>query len=529
MKTIFRIIRLVCVAILSVTVLLPAFADENSSEPQATDKDIAIGLCLSGGGYRAALFHLGVLWALNDIGFLKNTALISASSGGSITGALVVHRWRKMKLGVAGHPNAFQEEVVGPVRELTSRSVDVLSSLQGMVGVPSEATSVSNAYRKHLFGDTLLSDLPEPILGRAPRIVINATELQSSTLVMMSSDFLAGPTWGTVRDPKLPLATVVAASTAYPPVLGPVYVDISQLEFEDPRGSFKIIGAPGDFDTADVQNLQRVVREQLPDKLMLVDGGILDHRAMRTCLHNPDIDVYFVSDASKVSAVVQPVEDSWLAILRATVELLHDRSQSRWLDDVRPTSPYRRLLRIVHKHDNPEIALADWKSQLNERPHYIALENLNELPIWWGTKQRAWNHLKSSNVVEEQPATTITGAEQNFFVDSIDKAIKLANIETRLTKVDSCTQEHLINSAYMLTLASFDLRTIAEVAITNRVPPDRAVSLEAFQLLPFPLHPDLIGDEDKELYDQLLGLVTDRPSTCQRSRISAASKDRKSR
>jgi len=31
-----------------------------------------IGLCLSGGGYRAALFHLGALRRLNEFGILAN-------------------------------------------------------------------------------------------------------------------------------------------------------------------------------------------------------------------------------------------------------------------------------------------------------------------------------------------------------------------------------------------------------------------------------------------------------------------------
>jgi NTE family protein len=30
-----------------------------------------MALCLSGGGYRAMLFHLGTLWRLNEFGLLK--------------------------------------------------------------------------------------------------------------------------------------------------------------------------------------------------------------------------------------------------------------------------------------------------------------------------------------------------------------------------------------------------------------------------------------------------------------------------
>ena len=45
----------------------------------------SVALCLSGGGYRAMLFHLGALWRLNELGYLKKLARISSVSGGSIT------------------------------------------------------------------------------------------------------------------------------------------------------------------------------------------------------------------------------------------------------------------------------------------------------------------------------------------------------------------------------------------------------------------------------------------------------------
>jgi len=57
--------------------------------PAATDESGAkIGLALSGGGHRAALFHLGVLARLAEVGLLRRVEVISTVSGGSILGAL---------------------------------------------------------------------------------------------------------------------------------------------------------------------------------------------------------------------------------------------------------------------------------------------------------------------------------------------------------------------------------------------------------------------------------------------------------
>src|ERR1044071_680506 len=42
-----------------------------------------MALCLSGGGYRAMLFHTGVLWRLYEAGVLRDVKRISSVSGGS--------------------------------------------------------------------------------------------------------------------------------------------------------------------------------------------------------------------------------------------------------------------------------------------------------------------------------------------------------------------------------------------------------------------------------------------------------------
>ena len=52
----------------------------------ATNSD-RLALCLSGGGYRAALFHLGAVRRLNELGVLSKIETISSVSGGSILAA----------------------------------------------------------------------------------------------------------------------------------------------------------------------------------------------------------------------------------------------------------------------------------------------------------------------------------------------------------------------------------------------------------------------------------------------------------
>jgi hypothetical protein len=53
-----------------------------------------LSVCTSGGGYRAMLFHTGVLWRLNELGLLSKIGRIAAVSGGSITAAKVGANWK---------------------------------------------------------------------------------------------------------------------------------------------------------------------------------------------------------------------------------------------------------------------------------------------------------------------------------------------------------------------------------------------------------------------------------------------------
>src|SRR5262245_41288219 len=52
-----------------------------------------LGLALSGGGFRATLFHLGVVRFLRDAGALRNVTDIAADSGGSILAAHLALKW----------------------------------------------------------------------------------------------------------------------------------------------------------------------------------------------------------------------------------------------------------------------------------------------------------------------------------------------------------------------------------------------------------------------------------------------------
>ena len=76
------------------------------------------GLCLSGGGFRATLYHLGVIKFLRDAGALKDVTHIFSVSGGSILAAHLVLNWEKY----TGSDDDF-EEMAGQVVQLARSDV----------------------------------------------------------------------------------------------------------------------------------------------------------------------------------------------------------------------------------------------------------------------------------------------------------------------------------------------------------------------------------------------------------------------
>ena len=86
-----------------------------------------IALCLSGGGYRAMLFHLGALWRLYELGILKDVKRISSVSGGSITAAALGRRWSQLSFKPAAVRKDFEALVVKDVRALARKTIDAFS------------------------------------------------------------------------------------------------------------------------------------------------------------------------------------------------------------------------------------------------------------------------------------------------------------------------------------------------------------------------------------------------------------------
>jgi NTE family protein len=207
-------------------------ADEREDPPPQS----GIGLCLSGGGYRAMLFHAGALWRLNEARYLPRLDLVSSVSGGSIAAAVLATRWRG--LGFAnGYAEDFEEAVVHPLRDLAGRTIDLRVALAGtFLPGPTNERLVS-AYRRWLFGDATLASLPDrdaPGESRGPNFVFNATNLQSGALWEFSKAQMGDRRVGYVPRPRVKVAQAVASSAAFPPFLSPARLKLADADYSAP-------------------------------------------------------------------------------------------------------------------------------------------------------------------------------------------------------------------------------------------------------------------------------------------------------
>ena len=262
-----------------------------------------MALCLSGGGYRAMLFHLGTLWRLNELGLLKTLAKISSVSGGSITAGMLGLRWNRLSFNSANIATDLEALVVDPIRSLGGTTIDRGSIIKGIL-LPRHtvADEVAQAYRDHLFANATLQDLPSDSEG--PRFVINATNVQTKVLWRFSKPFMGDYRVGLIRNPTTELAVAVGASSAFPPFLSPVSITLN----------------PADFDPSTAGDLQ--VQPYTSD-VVLTDGGVYDNLGLETSWKS--YDTILVSDGGGATSDEPYPKKEWFEHIYRVLGIINNQ------------------------------------------------------------------------------------------------------------------------------------------------------------------------------------------------------------
>ena len=141
--------------------------------------DDGIALCLSGGGFRAMLFHLGSLWRLNEWGLLPKIDLFSSVSGGSITNGVLARHWSSLAFDSADFATNFFELIASPIMDFAGARIDLPVAVAGLLAPGLSAKTLSNIYERHLFGPTTLQGLPDHTRPKTPKFLFNTTSLET--------------------------------------------------------------------------------------------------------------------------------------------------------------------------------------------------------------------------------------------------------------------------------------------------------------------------------------------------------------
>jgi predicted acylesterase/phospholipase RssA len=194
-----------------------------------------IGLALSGGGFRASLYHLGLLRFLRDAGALPKVTHITSVSGGSVLAAHLVLNWERYN-GSAGEFDAAAAELLAFVRmDVRNRIIRRYPLALAACG-PRRLLGRSNRkftrtgwlefhYQNYLYGDTSLFQLPE-----SPQLHLLATNLSEGCLCSFTRDGIITVRRDAQKNLRLErvppglttVAMAVTASSAFPGFFPPM-------------------------------------------------------------------------------------------------------------------------------------------------------------------------------------------------------------------------------------------------------------------------------------------------------------------
>ncbi|WP_287305854.1 patatin-like phospholipase family protein [Mesorhizobium sp.] len=287
---------------------------------QARKLEDTIGMCLSGGGYRAMIYHAGALIRLNELGFLSRLGEIASVSGGSITAGALALAWPRLSFDRAGVASNLEELVVRPLLKFAGIGIDIRAILTGLVPGLSAAGSIVRAYDRHLFHGASLQDITD-----YPRFTFMATNLQTGSGWRFAKAYAADFRVGMIDRPALSLAQVVAASSAFPPFLSPVRIDLKDQLVRETEG-------------ADLH------RKPFTEMAVLADGGIYDNlgleRVWKRCR------TILVSNAGRAIPEVGQPTGRWIRQMFRTLNLIQQQAENS----------RRRLLFGMANHGQRSVA-----------------------------------------------------------------------------------------------------------------------------------------------------------------------------
>jgi len=366
-----------------------------------------VGLALSGGGFRASLFHIGVLARLAELDMLRHVEVLSCVSGGSIIGA---HYYLEVKKLLQGrqHSTTEQEPLQGKEDAQITRADyisivknlqrDFLAGVQSNIRVRLLADGKANAkmiirpnmysrteragelYEEKIFSkvddgngakprymdDLFIRPAGEPEnfapkndnwrrAAKVPMLILNATSLNTGHNWQFTASWMGEP------------SSVITTAIDSNERLRRMYYDeapLAYLQEKAPQtyGTKIRLGhavaasacVPGVFDPITFPNMYR------DRTVRLVDGGVHDNQGVASLLEQ-GCTVLLVSDASgQMGTQAEPSNGILGSPLRSSsiTQARVREAQYRELDARKRASLLRGLMFVHLKKDLPSKSIS---------------------------------------------------------------------------------------------------------------------------------------------------------------------------
>jgi len=350
-----------------------------------------VGLALSGGGFRASLYHLGVLAQLAELDMLRKVEVLSCVSGGSIVGA---HYYLKVRhlLQTKTDAEITREDYIKLIHDMIDEFVaGVQKNIRTRVAVNplknfrlfwsneySRTSRAAELYEKHLYsrvkddhgtGERWLNDLTI-----SPRTQVNGDAINDSSFAPKYQNWR--------RDAKVPILVLNAATlntghtwqfTASWMGEAPAGIDseidgndrLRRMYYRDaPDNHQKIrLGQAVGASAAVPAVFEPLTMDKLyPDRIIrLVDGGVADNQGVATLLEQ-DCKIMLVSDASGQMESQPASSRGILSVLLRTNSIFQARIREAEYHDLkgRRRSSLLSGFMFVHLKGDLTVDPIDW-------------------------------------------------------------------------------------------------------------------------------------------------------------------------
>lgn len=407
-----------------------------------------MGLALSGGGFRASIFHIGVLAALAENDQLKDVEAISCVSGGSIIGAFYYLKLKQL-LETKNDKDIRQEDYIKIVQEIEKEFLEgVQKNLRMRIFTNpvssfkmlflknySRTNRLGELYEKHLYNkifkkktgttasdrnlymsDLIIQPMDHPDfnmsidnwkrLNKIPQLILNATSLNTGHNWQFTASWMGEPP-GSIQ-----------ADIDVKPRLRRMYYSEAPDEYKRFRLGYAVGASscvPVMFHPMPMHNLYPEI------DLQLVDGGLHDNQGVGALIEQ-ECKQMIISDASGQLPTNTTATGNGASLFYRSDNIVQERVRELQFRDIKERNHTTQLERLITIH---------------------LKQGLQKYPLKWRNCDDPTRKILYTNVADENQDLTDYGILRN--VQSM-----LSEIRTDLDSFNDTEAYALMYSGYSL-------------------------------------------------------------------------------